>query len=121
MMAPNSCERSTAWNGIPRWAATMRASRASPMEQHDFLAASDSSTWTPLRMKRPTSGRPSRWRSHAATELSTPPLMATTVRPSAPVASGGAPSIPARGRFGERGVREDDPTWSKAIRYEPTR
>src|SRR6185436_6204604 len=80
MIPPNSSARSTAWNGIPSEAATMRASRASPTEQQDFLRASVSVTWTPLRMNRPTSSSPSRASSQATTELSTPPLMATTAR-----------------------------------------
>src|SRR6188508_169122 len=76
----NSSARSTAWNGIPSEAATIRASRASEMEQHDFFDDSCSATWTPLRMKSPTRSRPSSRSIHAATELSTPPLMATTKR-----------------------------------------
>ena len=80
MMAPNSVLRSTEWNGIPKEAATMRASRASEMLQQLFFEDSSAWTFTPFRMNIPISSWPWRCKSIATTELSTPPLMATTRR-----------------------------------------
>src|SRR5262245_22874223 len=58
----------------------MRASRASLTEQQDFFADSSAPTWTPLRMKSPITSAPPSRASRAATELSTPPLIAATTR-----------------------------------------
>src|SRR5262245_20683847 len=64
------------------WSATQRASPASSAEQQPFLrsAPSSSGPCTPVRMKRPITSKPCSLRRWAATELSTPPLMARTTR-----------------------------------------
>src|SRR5689334_20894614 len=70
--------------------ATRRASAASRTEQHPCLflpevsqtsppcASGSTPLGVPNRMKAPTTSYPSRSKSAAATELSTPPLIATT-------------------------------------------
>src|SRR5690349_2653619 len=73
---------------MPRSPATRRASAASSTEQHPCLFFPDESQESacgastpcgePRRMKTPITSYPSRSKSAAATELSTPPLIATT-------------------------------------------
>src|SRR5579871_1234077 len=74
---------------MPSMPATRRASAASSTEQHpclffppDVSQLTSSAVSTPLgeprRINTPTTSYPSRSKSAAATELSTPPLMATT-------------------------------------------
>src|SRR5688500_13716137 len=72
-------------------AATRRASAASSTEQHpcllfplgshDSAAAASTPSGVPSRMNTPTTSYPPRCSSAAATELSTPPLIATTTFP----------------------------------------
>src|SRR5689334_13024998 len=65
--------------------ATRRASPASTAEQQPFLCAGRSS-WpcTPVRMNRPMTSYPCCLSRYAATELSTPPLIASTTRAGMP-------------------------------------
>src|SRR5437016_6072884 len=62
--------------------ATRRASPESWALQQPFLCAGvpSSGPWTPVRMNRPTTSYPCCLSKYAATELSTPPLIANTTR-----------------------------------------
>src|SRR5574344_1382412 len=75
----NSARRSRSLCDAPSALHTLRASRACSRPQHALVPASEQSE-SHSCMVRPTTSAPARTRRSAATELSTPPLIATASR-----------------------------------------